>query len=199
MFSLNPAMAVFPVLLLAVPEAASVAEAEGLSALFRERTGHDQFDGSSNVAADPRGVRDVLADHDRRSRSEAKVNRHILERKGDEPRVEGTAGGGVLLIRREARGLLEVRKIPPLSGSFGEARRKEFHADRGTWNIQPAPSGSRTEIAYGLEVRENKGTPGLVTPDLLRRGSKDLMAGMRREMERRESRLEKIKEAHHGK
>ena len=154
---------------------------------FRQEGGRYLFHGNFRVDTDNRLAWDVLTDYDHVSGFVSNLNAKVVKREGDDVLVDQTVGGGFLFIRQEVRGLLKVTEKPYVSIALEEVTRKQFDCYQGHWSLTPAVPEAGMNVAYELEAERNSSTPEFVTPGLFRQAAEDMVIGMKKEMDRRES------------
>jgi len=96
--------------------------------------------------------------------------------------------GGFLFFTKRVRVQLEVLEIPLRAIVFNDLDRKDFHHYMGAWMIGRTSSGE-LEVLYQLEARQNFEAP--FAGDFMNGGVKDLLACVRREMLRRQARVDR--------
>jgi len=154
---------------------------------FRQDGNRYLFHGDFLVDTDNKMAWDVLTDYDHVSCFVANLNARVVKRDGDEVLVDQTVGGGFLFIRQEVRGLLKIREKPYQTIRLEEVTKKQFDCYQGLWSLAPAAPEAGMKVAYELEAERNGSTPEFVTAGLFRQAAEDMVIGMKKEMDRRET------------
>jgi len=96
--------------------------------------------------------------------------------------------GGFLFFTKRVKVHLEVLEIPYRAIVFTDLEGRDFHHYFGAWTIDRLPSGV-LEVRYHLEARQNFEAP--FAGDFMNGGVRDLLACVRREMLRRQAKVDR--------
>jgi carbon monoxide dehydrogenase subunit G len=158
---------------------------------FLTGQGRYHFEGGFYIKADPQVVWDVLTDFDHYSKYISNMHCRIRHQDADGLLVDQTVGGGFLFIQENIRSRLYVQEAPMVSLTFTGVDHKTFDSYGGGWKIAtPSPDG-RVKVTYDVEVERGKKTPGFLTNDLFCGSQGDLLAEMKKEILKRQAKVEK--------
>ncbi len=102
--------------------------------------------------------------------------------------VEQKAIGGMFILRRTVKILLEVRREPQ-SLRFEDVGRESFWRYEGEWRTEATPDGVR--VTYRLIAQPDFVAPSMVMTRAMKRGARELLDQVRAEIVRR-SNLERV-------
>lgn len=170
---------------------------------FQAEQGHYQFEGGFTVKAEPQVIWDVLTDFDHYSSYISNMHCHVRQKDTDGLLVDQTVGGGFLFIQENIHSRLYIQEDPMNALTFTGVDRKAFDAYGGGWRILPLLSDGSVKVMYEVDLQKGKKTPGFLTSDLFSGSQGDLLGEMRREILKRQARLDKdrlktVKEARKG-
>jgi carbon monoxide dehydrogenase subunit G len=134
------------------------------------------------VAAAPDAVLRVLGDYARIPEFAPGVKRSVVRhRDGHRVIVEQEAVSRVLMFSKRVHLLLDVEEEGPSIG-FRDTCGRSFASYVGSWLVLPADGGAT--VVYELSARPAFDVPGFVLTRLLKKDSTEMLANLRREMER---------------
>ena len=127
---------------------------------------------------------DVLTDYDRIASFVSSMHESRVEEKnGDTLRVHQVATVTVLLFHRTVAITLAVTETPPQRIEFTDVLAQDFRSYAGSWSLR-ADSGS-TLVSYALRAAPHTGPSGWFSRGVMSRTTSDLLAEVRKEIERR--------------
>lgn len=171
------------------------ASADDVCLRFQEVKGSYDIAGSFWVQAEPGTVWDVLTDYEHIPKFVGNLKKsHVQEDIGPYHfRLEQEFEGGILFITKRVRVVLDVHEEWYKSIVFTDIHGKDFEFYRGSWRLETDPAGG-LNIHYQLKAKQNFEVP--FAGDFMKGGVKDLLEAVRREILRRQARVEK--EGSHG-
>ena len=127
---------------------------------------------------------DVLTDYGHIASFVSSMHESRIEQRNDDTlRVHQVASISVLLFHRNATVTLAVIETPPHRIEFVDVLGQDFRSYAGSWSLQP-DSGA-TKVSYVLEAAPRTGPSGWLSRGVMSRTTSDLLAQVRREIERR--------------
>jgi carbon monoxide dehydrogenase subunit G len=158
--------------------------AESINVIATLRSGIYEVRGEFTTAAPLATAWEVLTDYAGISAFVASIHQSTVERRGgDSLRVRQIASVGVFPFRRTARVTLVVSEEPKRRIEFMDVLGEDFRKYTGSWALR-ADSGS-TVVSYALDAVPRAGAPGWLGRSVMSHTTADLLAQVRREIERR--------------
>ena len=108
----------------------------------------------------------------------------IISAAGQPLQIEQTGKAGFLIFRFTLDVVLEIEETPPLKLTFRAIRGNMRHM-RGEWRIDKSTQGIR--LVYAAELEPSFWVPPLIGPAVLRNDISNQVAGVVREIERRQA------------
>lgn len=158
---------------------------------FLADRGRYDFEGGFYVKADPQVVWNVLTDFDHYSKYISNMHCRIRQKDPDGFLVDQTVGGGFLFIQENIHTRLYVQEDPISSVNFTGVDHQAFSSYQGEWKVLAQPPGGQVKVTYDLQVDRSLKTPGFLTQDLFSGSQGDLLGEMRKEILKRQARMEK--------
>jgi hypothetical protein len=129
------------------------------------------------VLTDYDGIDDFVGSM-RESRVAGRGPNHVL--------VEQVGVSRLFLFRRQFRATLFVEEAPDTLIRFEDVLGKDFETYRGEWRLVEEPGG--VAIVYHVTAKPHVAVPDFLARGLFRRTTRDLLAQVRTEIERRAAR-----------
>ena len=158
--------------------------AESLKVIATLRSGVYEVRGEFTTAAPLATAWEVLTDYAGISAFVASIHQSTVERRGgDSLRVRQIASVGVFPFHRTAHVTLVVSEEPQRRIGFVDMLGQDFRKYAGSWALR-ADSGA-TVVSYTLDAVPRAGAPRWLGRSVMSRTTAELLAQVRREIERR--------------
>ena len=162
--------------------AASLHAAPAGGVQVREENGTYVVTAQFEVAAGPAVVLRVLSDYERIPEFAPGVTRSIVkDRQGSHAVVEQEAVPRVLMFSKRLHLVLDIQE-DTTSITFHDICGRSFSTYAGSWHVRSSETGST--VTYTLSAKPSFGVPQFVLGRLLKKDSTEMIANLRREIER---------------
>lgn len=160
--------------------------AGGFTVELKEYAGYEVETGFT-LAVDTTTAQGVLSDYEGIPGfiSAVKESR-VTEREEGSLLLSQEMEGRAYLFSLRIRLLLRVREPAPGVITFEDVSGRDFEWYEGRWDVAPGPEG--TTVRYRLRARPLVSAPGFIKRGAFRKGVRELMEDVRREMLRRSGR-----------
>ena len=167
---------------------ATLAQTSDVEVSIDERPGACRVQGAFGAPVSRELAWEVLADYDSIGRFVPSVRLSRMERQADGRfLLRQDAVGGVFLVRRRMRVLLDIQEDRGRRIAFRDVEAKDFRKYVGAWRISADSSGTRVD--YELEAEPRAAIVRAFCRGALRNAARDLLEQVRAEMMRRAARV----------
>lgn len=148
-----------------------------------------ELEGRFEVSAPSSVVWDVLADYDGIDEFVPSViESRLVHRRAGAALIEQRMAGKALIFSREVELTLEVREVLNERIAFQDVSQRDFSQYAGEWRL--AAAGGGTAVTYRLTASPRFTAPDFLTRGAFKRGVRELLEEVRREILRRAQRTE---------